>query len=249
MTTDYGTGMTGKENLSGYFDVNNEGVSIKEGKPIKSWRFWSKKKKILVIGGAIFVVLLLLIIIIAATARHKKESGEIPSLSSGQACTGDTTKQNQCRSGKCLENLFICDGFKDCEGGEDEIKALCDEFSRKPRCRVEQFQCKVSRQCINTEQVCDGELDCENEEFADFSDERNCFEINPDNSVVSVIQNGVSMPMSADIGDLESYIICKEMGFRDDCSNGILTLVCEKDYTYSYIQDCKYRYILVYTRL
>jgi len=51
---------------------------------------------------------------------------------------------------------------------------LTDEFSRKPRCRVEQFQCKVSRQCINTEQVCDGELDCENEEFADFSDERNC---------------------------------------------------------------------------
>jgi len=64
--------MTGKENLSGYFDVNNEGVSIKEGKPIKSWRFWSKKKKILVIGGAIFVVLLLLIIIIAATARHSR---------------------------------------------------------------------------------------------------------------------------------------------------------------------------------
>ena len=84
---------TQREQISGYFDVNNEGVSIKDGSSKTSCGPWSKKKKIGVIVGVVFVILLIIIIAIAVTAVQKhskcKLSAIVVSMSVGVAMQED----------------------------------------------------------------------------------------------------------------------------------------------------------------
>ena len=51
----------------------------------------------------------------------------------------------------------VCDGVKDCPGGEDELEENCD---KRPEitCAVEFMQhlCADKRQCISSLDVCDG---------------------------------------------------------------------------------------------
>ena len=74
------TSGTQREQLSGYFDVNNEGVSIKDGSSKSSCGPWSKKKKIGVIVGVVFVILLIIIVAIAVTAVQKHSKCKLSAI-------------------------------------------------------------------------------------------------------------------------------------------------------------------------
>lgn len=62
-------------------------------------------------------------------------------------------KEFQCPNGWCLQPEWVCDGFEDCLGGEDEAKCA--------KCHDALFQCRPE-QCIVKSLVCDGEKNCDN---------------------------------------------------------------------------------------
>ncbi|XP_055310917.1 putative vitellogenin receptor [Sitodiplosis mosellana] len=72
--------------------------------------------------------------------------------------------QNQflCLNGACIDSNQLCDGFKDCATGEDELETTCRQ-SESRSCNAEEFKCS-NNQCIPTAWVCDGALDCSNDE-------------------------------------------------------------------------------------
>ncbi|XP_043197932.1 sortilin-related receptor-like, partial [Amphibalanus amphitrite] len=69
----------------------------------------------------------------------------------------------RCDSGKCIWSAWLCDGDRDCPGGEDE--ADCAHAG----CGHDHYRCLLSGECIGRERVCDGRQDC-----ADNSDEEAC---------------------------------------------------------------------------
>ncbi|CAI4227388.1 unnamed protein product [Auanema sp. JU1783] len=66
----------------------------------------------------------------------------------------------QCPHGDCIQRQKVCDGKKDCQGGEDEENCECEEDS---------FMCKKGTKCIDMTRRCDGVQDC-----SDNSDEMGC---------------------------------------------------------------------------
>ncbi|ESO07667.1 hypothetical protein HELRODRAFT_76087, partial [Helobdella robusta] len=72
--------------------------------------------------------------------------------------------EHQCISGRCISNMFLCDGRKDCPLGDDESEKNCVS------CPENLFRCsgKITI-CLVREKICDGARDC-----YDGSDEKNC---------------------------------------------------------------------------
>lgn len=68
----------------------------------------------------------------------------------GKACPSNDF---QCRNGKCVAPIFVCDGDNDCGDGSDEEKCSA------PTCGQHDFRCNDS-ECIPTLWSCDGDPDC-----------------------------------------------------------------------------------------
>lgn len=97
-----------------------------------------------------------------------------------QNCTSDRTgkftnynaKGSACLSGEyrckdrvtCVQKTWLCDGERDCPGGDDEMPPNCHNIT----CRADQFQCK-DQSCIPGHLLCSGKPEC-----VDGSDELNC---------------------------------------------------------------------------
>lgn len=75
-------------------------------------------------------------------------------------------------SGECIWDAWICDGKKDCDGGEDERN--CNYTI--PHCKSDhsEFRCRKSGICIPKKFVCDGIHQC-----PDGSDEGLCNSTKP----------------------------------------------------------------------
>ncbi|KAK7925156.1 hypothetical protein WMY93_007466 [Mugilogobius chulae] len=74
-----------------------------------------------------------------------------------------SAEEFQCAYGRCILDIYHCDGDDDCGDWSDES----DCSSHQP-CRSVEFMCS-SGMCINAGWRCDGEFDCD-----DQSDEKNC---------------------------------------------------------------------------
>ncbi|KAF1770403.1 hypothetical protein GCK72_002221 [Caenorhabditis remanei] len=66
---------------------------------------------------------------------------------------------------QCLYASKLCDGSKDCSGGDDEEESFCENFE----CTEAQFKCLDKKKCIPLTSVCDNKKDCD-----DGSDEKEC---------------------------------------------------------------------------
>ncbi|KAL3265395.1 hypothetical protein HHI36_009601 [Cryptolaemus montrouzieri] len=86
----------------------------------------------------------------------------VPNFTPSPATKLCEQNQFQCSSGSCILNSWLCDGIKDCPGGEDE--ANCSGS-----CDSKHFRCRKDGSCILREQVCDHTKDC-----PDGTDELNC---------------------------------------------------------------------------
>ena len=75
-------------------------------------------------------------------------------------------KEWLCRkSNVCIQKNIVCDGYNDCEEGEDEIEDCPFDYD----CPKDQFRCKNTGRCLDLRDRCDGKIDCRDE-----SDEANC---------------------------------------------------------------------------
>ncbi|XP_054720835.1 low-density lipoprotein receptor-related protein 2-like [Uloborus diversus] len=60
----------------------------------------------------------------------------------------------RCNDGMCIYPHEVCDFFSDCSEGEEELNCTI-----RP-CVPEEYQCPVSKRCIPSRWVCDGDEDC-----------------------------------------------------------------------------------------
>lgn len=63
------------------------------------------------------------------------------------------SKDFQCRNGRCVAPIFVCDGDDDCGDASDEEKCS------SPTCGQHEFRCNDS-ECIPALWSCDGDPDC-----------------------------------------------------------------------------------------
>lgn len=74
--------------------------------------------------------------------------------------------QFPCYNGECIENAWVCDSFKDCPSGEDELHCEHTHMS----CREnDQFMCRQDGSCVPLSNICNGIPEC-----PDGSDEVGC---------------------------------------------------------------------------
>ncbi|GMT33853.1 hypothetical protein PFISCL1PPCAC_25150, partial [Pristionchus fissidentatus] len=108
-------------------------------------------------------------------------------------------------SGRCIPVHWLCDGARDCEGGEDESEHRCHPHEHT-RCAGDQPECRMHDggwRCILHEWLCDGHADC-----ADESDEKDC-ETKPPNLPSHLLESSKS---------LNDGSICSPSEFR--CGSG-----------------------------
>ncbi|KAL0829250.1 hypothetical protein ABMA28_004072 [Loxostege sticticalis] len=89
-----------------------------------------------------------------------------PIARDGANCSADSFACNNDSTRHCIPNSWVCDGERDCLGGEDEKDEKCKHFT----CAPYMFRCPNGK-CVFKSWVCDGENDCGD---AEESDEQNC---------------------------------------------------------------------------
>ncbi|XP_071563204.1 low-density lipoprotein receptor isoform X6 [Temnothorax nylanderi] len=90
-------------------------------------------------------------------------------LAAADAFSTDNTQECKdtefkCSNGRCIPNIWHCDGDRDCPDGTDEDPAVC----RSTPCSEREFECSPG-ECIPKTWLCDHQTDCSND-----LDEKNC---------------------------------------------------------------------------
>lgn len=60
--------------------------------------------------------------------------------------------QFMCDTGRCISKAYVCDGFPDCSGSEDETNCP------KNICSRDKFRCRSDGVCLDKSKYCDGKI-------------------------------------------------------------------------------------------
>ncbi|XP_014239724.1 sortilin-related receptor-like isoform X1 [Cimex lectularius] len=96
-------------------------------------------------------------------SASRKEIYTMPVTDKPHECS---RSQFLCEDGECIQQSWVCDGRKDCRGGEDE--ANC-ESNMSCHNSTDVFHCRHTQSCIKKSLVCNGKKDC-----LDGTDEEDC---------------------------------------------------------------------------
>ncbi|PAV88544.1 hypothetical protein WR25_10862 [Diploscapter pachys] len=134
---------------------------------------------------------------------------------------GCNQDQFRCHDGKCILSEWLCDGGRDCSGGEDEREQICDDHMQKnSSCFGNQPECQKNgvMRCIPHEWLCDRHRDCD---LGD--DEKDCELLDPFSISVASPQ-GTATEECKDgtfrcaFGDcISDLLVCNG---QTDCSDG-----------------------------
>ena len=94
------------------------------------------------------------------------DGGGEPQTPSPTAVGGCGENRFRCNDGECIWQAWVCDGEKDCDGGEEEDATLCAGWAN---CTNNDFRCELSGECVDASRLCNGVDDC-----VDKSDESGC---------------------------------------------------------------------------
>ncbi|XP_076310963.1 sortilin-related receptor-like isoform X2 [Tachypleus tridentatus] len=126
----------------------------------------------------------------------------------------------RCLSGKCIRNSWVCDGDKDCEGGEDE-----KDCSGVATCGPTDFHCFMSMGCVPESDVCNGIPNC-----GDSSDEWNCNDKNINVTIPVTCNPGQFTCLSGEC--LSFHTRCDD---KPDCYDGSDEEGCVDVYRVEYL--------------
>ncbi|CAG2178352.1 unnamed protein product, partial [Oppiella nova] len=130
-------------------------------------------------------------------------SPAVPTQGSKEGCGRE---RFQCADGQCVWDSWLCDGQKDCDGGEDEDNC---KFGAK-NCTENEFKCIHTSGCVPLSDVCNGRDDC-----GDGTDEWGCRNEQTDHAVKPAMKCSGFTCKSGEC--VESHKRCNH---RPDCFDG-----------------------------
>lgn len=129
--------------------------------------------------------------------------------------------QFQCLNGECIQDAWVCDRFKDCQSGEDELH--CNGYTVE--CKEGEFMCRMDGTCILLRDVCNGAEDC-----PDGSDELGCSSEQPSSPAATPSCSFGMFPCD----ETRCFPLTSFCDGSQDCMDGFDESNCEKNKTRVY---------------
>ncbi|XP_033629378.1 low-density lipoprotein receptor-related protein 1-like isoform X2 [Asterias rubens] len=157
-----------------------------------------------------------------------------PAYSKPDICDGEF----ECKNGRCVDKIWVCDGDNDCGDLSDEDHDLCGVVT----CDVDEFACRNSK-CITVRWLCDGDDDCSDgyrsDEAAEHCRDDQCNSAQFQCANSRCILNLWQCDGEDDCGDNSDELDCSQptcRPFEFQCDNGRcveMYFVCDR------VDDCQ----------
>ncbi|CAI8055647.1 Low-density lipoprotein receptor-related protein 4 [Geodia barretti] len=133
-----------------------------------------------------------------------------------------------CSSGGCVKASVVCDGSHDCPGGSDEVcpKRECD--------LTKEFECHhtaVGLECLPTDWLCDGDIDCFD---ATHSDEVNCISV-CEETEFPCVTGGQCVPNQAQCDGTHD---CQDGSDEYSCDRNTVPIPCHSGFFQCHNGEC-----------
>ncbi|KAK7861738.1 hypothetical protein R5R35_014371 [Gryllus longicercus] len=149
-------------------------------------------------------------------------SSECPKGEDELNCGGCSKHEFLCDINRCIDELWVCDGMKDCDDGSDEEQRLCGRITGSPG-PCNGFRCD-SGECIELSKACDNIPQC-----ADHSDERGqcgtaCNHGNPCEDICNPTPSGPVCSCHKGFSMRAESTICID---DDECLQNVCSQLCK----------------------